>query len=114
MPADNPELPPVGSKVLRVTAYPTQVDHIKHDLENYSEGDLQVQLIKKFQLDSIWVGLLYRIGTDVELLEEYLCKEESFVSFQISYLKRFYESLESSLANTQFSLTLLKTIRSQL
>jgi len=36
LPADNPELPPAGSKMLRVTANPTQADHIKHDLENYS------------------------------------------------------------------------------
>ena len=65
LPPDNPELPPAGSKMVRVTANPTQVDHIKYDLENESEGDLEVELIKKFQLDSIWVGLLYRIGTDV-------------------------------------------------
>jgi hypothetical protein len=38
----------------------------------------KIELIKAFQLDSVWVGLLYRIGTDVEEFQDYLTKSEHF------------------------------------
>lgn len=41
---------------------------VKNDVEvgeTINENALEVELIKRFQLDSVWVGLLYRIGVDV-------------------------------------------------
>lgn len=49
--------------------------------EPINENALEKELIKRFQLDSVWVGLLYRIGVDVEELQDFLGKEESFELF---------------------------------
>jgi hypothetical protein len=52
-----------------------------------------VELIKHLQLDSVWVGLLYRIGTDVEEFESYMLKHEHFELFEVTFLRNFYKLL---------------------
>jgi hypothetical protein len=71
VPPENPEVCPIGCKRINLTPYPQSKEDLLLD-ETVEEGQLETELIKRFQLDSVWVGLVYRIGTDVEDLQEYL------------------------------------------
>ena len=41
-------------------------------------GEVETELIERFQLNSIWVGLLCRLGTDLKELESHLVTVEHF------------------------------------
>lgn len=43
--------------------------------------EVEAELIKRLQLDSVWVGLLYRIGTDIYEFQQYLVEHEHFEAF---------------------------------
>lgn len=58
---------------------------------------MELKLVKLLQLDSMWVGLLYRIGTDIEEFSQYLVRHEHFQEFEVSLLKSFYSLLECRL-----------------
>ncbi len=70
---DNPEALPEGSKVITLSDRPEECQGL---CLSPSEGweEVELQLVKLLQLDSVWVGLLYRIGTDIEEFSQYLAK----------------------------------------
>lgn len=61
----------------------------------------KIELIKALQLDSVWVGLLYRIGTDVEEFQDYLTTSEHFEVWQTYALRHFLESVERQVASEE-------------
>ena len=55
-------------------------------------------MVYRLQLDSVWVGLLYRIGTDIQELQECLLNQEHFELFKVSLIGKYYGLLERRLS----------------
>ena len=74
---DNPEAFPEGCKKITITASPLEPEDITvSELTNWEE--IETELIERFQLNSVWVGLLCRLGTDLRELEAHLITIEHF------------------------------------
>lgn len=74
---ENPESIPVGCKKILVTNCPDNKDNIFVSKDTNWE-DIETELVYRLQLDSIWVGLLCRIGTSIEELVTHLVEYEHF------------------------------------
>ena len=92
----NPELLPAGSRHVVLSENPAFDFEVKIG-EGVSEKELQSGLIRSLQLDSVWVGLLCRIGTDVDDFISHLNSVENFELFEVGVIDLFLQYMEEEM-----------------
>ena len=74
---NNPEILPLGCQKIIVTDCPQRKEDIAIS-KDINWKDIEVEFIYRLQLDSIWVGILCRIGTDIDDMLSHLVEYEHF------------------------------------
>lgn len=55
--------------------------------------------MRKLQLDLIWIGTLYKLGTDVKKFNAYMNENENFEVVDVEFWNGFLECLDKGLLN---------------